>query len=124
MAGRIRGARRPLVFWAICPECFTYIWAEDSSISREEDLDCPYCEKAISLVGGADLTDSCKKLQLLLEDIENQIAILPAAIDVHRFLSEQVDYISQAFNDRLDNIQAEKDSAAMNSIQAGTPQAS
>jgi hypothetical protein len=53
-----------------------------------------------------------------MEDIEQQIGVLPAAIDVHRFLTEQVDYIAQAFNDRLDNIQAEKDSTLMESPHA------
>jgi len=113
MTGRIKGARRPVVYWAICPECFTYIWAEDRSISREENLDCPYCGGSISLLGGAELSDNCKKLQVLMEDIERQICDLPAAIDIHRFLSEQVDYIAQAFNDRLDGIQEEKDIAAL-----------
>jgi hypothetical protein len=118
MAGITGGSRRPVVFWAVCPECFTYIWAESSSIAKEENLDCPYCERAIPLLGGAELSDSCRKLQSLLEDIEQQIGVLPAAIDVHRFLNEQVDYIAQAFNDRLDNIQAEKDTGLMDSVNA------
>jgi hypothetical protein len=67
-------------------------------------------------MGGAELSNSCNKLQILLEDIEQQIGTLPAAIDVHRFLTEQVDFIAQAFNDRLDNIQAEKDTALMNAV--------
>lgn len=120
MAGTTRGARRPVVFWATCPECFTYIWVEDSSVSKEESFECPYCEKTISLLGGAELSDKCHKLQALLENIEQQIGTLPAAIDVHRFFSEQVDYIAQAFNDRLDSIQEEKDVALMNAAGAGT----
>lgn len=113
MSGGNKGARRPVIYWAICPECFTYIWAEDTSIAAEENLDCPYCDGSISLLGGAELSDKCRQLQSLMEDIERQIAVLPAAIDIHRFLSEQVDYIAQAFNDRLDGIQEEKDVAAL-----------
>ena len=124
MAGSMKGARRPIVYWAICPECFTYIWAEDSLITREESLDCPYCHGSISLLGGAELSDSCRQLQRLIEDIERQISVLPAAIDIHRFLSEQVDYIAQAFNDRLDGIQEEKDVSLANAADPGVQQAS
>lgn len=111
MSGSTRIARRPVFYWAVCPECLTYIRAEDRAVSGEADLDCPYCEGSIPLLGGAGLAADCNKLQVLLEDIERQVGSLPAAIDVHRFLSEQVDYIAQAFNDRLDGIQEQKDVA-------------
>ncbi|MHB0915811.1 MAG: hypothetical protein ACYC5A_00845 [Thermoleophilia bacterium] len=103
-----------MLYWAVCPECLTYIRAEDRAVSSEVDLDCPYCEGSIPLLGGAGLAADCNKLQKLLEDIEQQVATLPAAIDVHRFLADQVDYIAQAFNDRLDGIQEQKDDALTN----------
>jgi len=61
------------------------------------------------MLGGGQLAESCRKLQALIEDIEHQIALIPAAVDVHRFFFEQVDYIAGAFNDRLDEIQEKKD---------------
>jgi hypothetical protein len=109
MAGKIRGGRRPVVYWAICPECLTYIWVDENQVAAEETAACPYCDRPISLLGGTELANSCQQLQKLLEDIENQIALIPAAVDVHRFFAEQVDYIAAAFNERLDDIQAEKD---------------
>ncbi|MBE0429864.1 MAG: hypothetical protein IBX61_08325 [Thermoleophilia bacterium] len=109
MSSSIKGGRRPVIYWAVCPECLTYIWVDESSVADEETASCPYCEMSISLMGGAELTDSCRRLQVLIEDIERQIGTIPAAIDVHRFLSEQIDYIASIFNDRLDDIQADKD---------------
>lgn len=109
MSGSIKGARRPVVFWAICPECLTYIWIDESSLAGEEATICPYCEKRMSLQGGADLAASCRQLQALIEDIERRIAEMPAAVDVHRFFFEQIGYIAAAFNERLDSIQADKD---------------
>lgn len=102
---------RPAIYWAICPECLTYIWVEESSIADEETATCPYCEIPISLTGGEELAETCRQLQGLLAKIERQISEIPAAIDVHRFLFEQVEYIAAAFNDRLDEIQADKDLA-------------
>lgn len=124
MAGASKGGRRPVIYWAVCPDCFTYIWAEHLSVSREENLDCPYCDGSISLLGGAELSDNCNKLQLLIEEVEQQITLLPAAIDIHRFLSEQVDYIAQAFNDRLDGIQEAKDVGAMKAVEGEARQVS
>lgn len=109
MSSSIKGARRPVVFWATCPRCLTYIWVDESSIADEETATCPYCERQISLQGGADLAASCRQLQTLIEDIERRISVIPAAVDVHRFFFEQVDYIAAAFNERLDRIQADKD---------------
>ncbi|MFA5808971.1 MAG: hypothetical protein WC935_01360 [Thermoleophilia bacterium] len=109
MTRSVKGGRRPVVFWAICPECLTYIWVDGSAIADEIAAACPYCDKPISLQGGSELANSCKQLQGLLEDVERQISLIPAAIDVHRFLFEQVEYIAAAFNDRLDEIQEEKD---------------
>lgn len=109
MTRSVKGGRRPVVFWAICPECLTYIWVDGSAIADEITETCPYCDKPIPLMGGAELAESCRQLQGLLEDVERQIALIPAAIDVHRFLFEQVEYIAGAFNDRLDAIQEEKD---------------
>ncbi len=107
-----RGGRRPVIYWATCPECFTYIWVEESSLKSEKGVSCPYCESAISTAGCEKLANSCNRLQAILEDIERQIATLPTAIDVHRFISEQVGHIAAAFNDRLDEIQESKDAAA------------
>lgn len=123
MSAGSKGPRRGVQYWAICPECFTYISVEGKSISREDNFACPYCEGNISLLGGSELSDNCQSLQLLIEDIERQIAVLPAAIDIHRFLFEQVDYIAQTFNDRLDGIQEQKDFAATDTADAGAPQA-
>lgn len=109
MSGKTRGGRRSVVYWAICPECLTYIWVDENQVASEETAACPYCDRPISLLGGTELANSCKQLQGLMEDIENQIALIPAAIDVHRFFSYQVDYIASAFNERLDDIQAKKD---------------
>lgn len=97
------------MFWAICSECLTYIWVGETSVANEETIVCQYCDSPISLTGGAELADSCNLLQGLLEDIEQQVASMPTAIDVHRFLSEQVGHIAGAFNDRLDEIQEKKD---------------
>ncbi|MHB1411783.1 MAG: hypothetical protein ACYCXE_00320 [Thermoleophilia bacterium] len=63
----------------------------------------------MSLEGGKRLSESCNQLQAILEDIEVQISSLPTAIDVHRFISEQVGHIAGSFNDRLDEIQETKD---------------
>lgn len=104
MSGRIGVGRRPFIFWAICSECLTYIWVEEASIVNEDTIVCQYCGSPISLLGGADLAKSCNQLQALLEDIERQVATLPTAIDVHRFISEQVGNIASSFNDRLDEI--------------------
>lgn len=109
MTSSVKGGRRPVVYWTICPECLTYIWVDGSAVADEVTATCPYCDKPISLLGGSELVESCKQLQGLLEDVERQISLIPAAIDVHRFLAEQVDYIAAAFNDRLDDIQEEKD---------------
>ncbi|MEK6536277.1 MAG: hypothetical protein AABZ63_02185, partial [Actinomycetota bacterium] len=84
-------------------------WVDESRVAIEETTGCPYCDRPISLIGGKQLADSCQQLQRLMEDIEQQIALIPAAVDVHRFFFEQVDYIAAAFNDRLDDIQAKKD---------------
>jgi hypothetical protein len=121
MSGKIRGGRRPFVFWAICSECLTYIWVEETSIVKEDTIACQYCGSPISLLGGADLAKSCNQLQALLEDIERQVAILPTAIDVHRFISEQVGHIASSFNDRLDEIHQGKDDekAGMEAHQTG-----
>lgn len=97
------------MYWATCSECLTYIWISEPALINEEVATCPYCEAPVPLTGGAQLSQSCNKLQGMLEEIERQIATLPTAFDVHRFISEQVDNISAAFNDRLDEIQAEKD---------------
>lgn len=109
MSGNAKGGRRPVVYWTICPECLTYIWVDESQVSIEETASCPYCDRPISLLGGKQLADSCRQLQRLMENIEQQITLIPAAVDVHRFFFEQVDYIAAAFNDRLDDIQAKKD---------------
>lgn len=109
MSGNAKGGRRPVVYWTICPECLTYIWVDESQVAIEESTACPYCDRPISLLGGEQLADSCHQLQRLMEDIEQQIALIPAAVDVHRFFFEQVDYIAAAFNDRLDDIQEKKD---------------
>lgn len=109
MSGKTRGGRRPVVYWAICPECLTYIWVDEHQVASEKTASCPYCDRPISLLGGTELSDSCKQLQELIEAVEHQITLIPAAVDVHRFFSEQVDYIAAAFNDRLDDIQAKKD---------------
>lgn len=106
-----KGGRRPVIYWAVCPECLTYIWVEESSISDEETAACPYCDMPISLMGGEELVTRCRELQVLMEDIERLVSEIPAAIDVHRFLFEQVEFIAGAFNDRLDEIQASKDVA-------------
>ncbi len=104
MSGSIVGGRRPVVYWAICSECLTYIWVGESFVISEDTITCQYCDSPISLLGGAELAKSCNQLQGLLEDIERQIATLPTAIDVHRFISEQVGHIASSFNDRLDEI--------------------
>ncbi len=109
MSGRKKGGNRPVVYWAICSECLTYIWVGESAVANEETISCQYCDSPISLMGGAELADSCNLLQGLLEDIERQVANMPTAVDVHRFLSEQVGHIAGAFNDRLDEIQESKD---------------
>ncbi len=109
MSGNAKRGRRPVVYWTICSECLTYIWVDESRVAIEETTGCPYCDRPISLIGGKQLADSCQQLQRLMEDIEQQIALIPAAVDVHRFFFEQVDYIATAFNDRLDDIQAKKD---------------
>jgi len=109
MTSKAEGGRRPVVYWAICPECLTYIWIDETQVANEATAACPYCDLSISLLGGEHLAESCRKLQRLIEDIENQISLIPAAIDVHRFFSDQIDYIAGAFNDRLDEIQEEKD---------------
>jgi DNA-directed RNA polymerase subunit RPC12/RpoP len=111
MNGSNKGGRRPVIYWATCPECFTYIWVAESSLVNEESISCPYCDSSISLAGGARLSESCNQLQALLEDIERQVSMLPTAIDVHRFISEQVGHIANAFNDRLDEIQESKDNS-------------
>lgn len=98
-----------MLYWAICPECLTYIWVEESSIADEDTANCPYCDIPISLIGGEELVGKCRELQVLIEEIEHLVSVMPAAIDVHRFLFEQVEYIAGAFNDRLDQIQADKD---------------
>lgn len=113
-----------MVFWAVCPECLTYIWIEETAVKDEKTATCPYCEIPISLLGGTELASSCRELQMLIEDIEQQIRVIPAAIDVHRFLAEQVDYIAAAFNDRLDDIQSIKDSAPVESTAVEAKQAS
>lgn len=110
MPRKVKGGRRPVVFWAICPGCFTYTWLEESSLVGEGDMTCSVCDSTIPLAGGARLAESCNRLQALLEDIERQISELPTPIDVHRFISDQVDIIADAFNDRLDEIQAKRDS--------------
>ncbi len=109
MTRSIKGGRRPVIYWTICPECLTYIWVDGSAVADEVTEICPYCDKPISLMGGTELVESCKQLQGLLEDVERQITMIPSAIDVHRFLFEQVEYIAAAFNDRLDEIQEKKD---------------
>ena len=109
MSRSAKGGRRPFIYWAVCPDCLTYIWVDEHSITDEKRVSCPYCDMSMSLLGGAELTESCRRLQALIEDIERQIRVIPAAIDVHRFLSEQVEYVAAAFNDRLDEIQADKD---------------
>lgn len=109
MSRSSKGGRRPVVYWAICPECLTYIWVDGAQIAREETATCPYCDTAISLLGGEQLSESLDRMQALIEDIEEQIGVMPAAIDVHRFLNDQIEYIAAKFNDRLDDIQASKD---------------
>jgi hypothetical protein len=113
-----------VVYWTICPECLTYIWVDEASVADEETASCPYCDIPISLLGGMDLAESCRRIQALLEDIERQIRVIPAAIDVHRFLFEQVDYIAAAFNDRLDECQAHKDLEDLNTADVEAKQAS
>jgi hypothetical protein len=102
----------------------TYIWVEESQIADEETATCPYCDKPIPLLGGAELSESLRSLQALLEDIQRQIAELPSAIDVHRFLFEQVDYIASTFNDRLDDIQEVKDIDLVGPADLGAKRAS
>ena len=109
MSPNSEGGRRPVIYWASCPECFTYIWVDERDLKGEKVVTCPYCDTLISLSGGALLSESCNRLQALMEDIESQIAAMPTAIDVHRFISEQVGNIAGAFNDRLDEIQETKD---------------
>ena len=109
MTLRTKGGRRPVIYWAVCPECLTYIWVDESTVAGEDTSTCPYCEMPISLIGGQELAENCRRLQELIEQIDRQIATIPAAIDVHRFLLDQVDYIAATFNDRLDDIQADKD---------------
>lgn len=109
MPDRTHG-RRPVIYWAICPECLTYTWLEESALVREEPLTCDYCGAPVDLHGGGELAESCNRLQALLEDIERQIATLPIPIDVHRFIAEQVDTIAGVFNDRLDEFQEMIDS--------------
>lgn len=109
MPRSFKGGRRPVVYWAICPECLTYIWVDEPQVAGEETATCPYCDTPIPLLGGEQLADSLGRVQALLEDIEQQIGGLPAAIDVHRFLFDQIEYIAARFNDRLDDIQASKD---------------
>ena len=104
-----KAGRRPVIYWAICPDCFTYIWVEEGALRSENGISCPYCESPMSMAGGKRLAESCNQLQAILEDIEIQVAALPTAIDVHRFISEQVGNIAGAFNDRLDEIQETKD---------------
>ncbi|MCL6107200.1 MAG: hypothetical protein M1309_07665 [Actinobacteria bacterium] len=120
------GGRRPVIFWASCPECFTYIWVDERDLKGEKVVTCPYCDTLISLSGGALLSESCNRLQALLEDIEKQISVMPTAIDVHRFISEQVGHIAGAFNDRLDEIQESKDEASSESgqVESGKKRAS
>lgn len=109
MSRNAKGGRRPVVYWVICPECLTYIWVDESQVATEETASCPYCDRPISLLGGERLANSCRELQGLIEEIERQIALIPAAIDVHRFFFEQIEFMAGAFNDRLDEIQASKD---------------
>ena len=109
MSRSFKGGRRPVIYWAICPECLTYIWVDGTQVANEETATCPYCETAISLLGGEQLAGSLGRVQALIENIEEQIGVMPAAIDVHRFLSDQIEYIAARFNDRLDDIQASKD---------------
>ena len=117
MKRSFKGGRRPVIYWATCPECLTYIWVGESSIADEETIGCPYCDTPISLLGGEHLAENCNHLQQILEDIERQISMLPTAIDVHRFISEQVGHIATAFNDRLDEIQEAKDSLATSELE-------
>lgn len=112
MSGKKGGGRTPVVFWAICPGCLTYTWLEESSLAREETQTCSFCDTEMTMAGGARLAETCNELQGVLEEVESQIAELPAAIDVHRFIFEQVDGIAAVFNDRLDEIQAAKDAEA------------
>lgn len=112
MSGKKVGGRTPVVFWAICPGCLTYTWLEESSLAREETLTCSFCDTEITMAGGARLAETCNELQGILEEVERQIAEMPAAIDIHRFIFEQVDGIAAVFNDRLDEIQAAKDAEA------------
>jgi len=85
------------------------VWVGEPSIRSEETITCQYCDSPIALLGGSELADSCNQLQALIEDIESQIATLPTAIDVHRFISEQVGHIASSFNDRLDEIHESTD---------------
>ncbi|MHB0866814.1 MAG: hypothetical protein ACYC6B_00050 [Thermoleophilia bacterium] len=112
-----------MVYWTVCPECLTYICVEETAIKDEKTASCPYCEIPISLLGGTELVASCRDVQILIEDIEQKIRMIPAAIDVHRFLAEQIDYIAAAFNDRLDDIQSIKDSAPVESTAVEAKQA-
>lgn len=111
MADETHG-RRPVVYWVICPECLTYTWLEESALVREEPLTCDYCGTAVDLRGGEELARSCNRLQAVIEDIERQIAAMPTAIDVHRFIAVQVDTIAGVFNDRLDEFQEKNDNQA------------
>ncbi len=104
-----KAGRRPVIYWATCPDCFTYIWVDEGALRGEEKINCPYCDSPMSLEGGNRLSECCNQLQAILEDIEVQISSLPTAIDIHRFISEQVGHIAGAFNDRLDEIQETKD---------------
>ncbi len=118
MSRSFKGGRRPVVYWAICPECLTYIWVDEPLIANEETATCPYCDTPIDLAGGEQLASSLDNVQALLEEIEHQIGELPAAIDVHRFLFDQIEYIAARFNDRLDDIQACKDLDELDAVDA------
>ena len=120
MTRSFKGGRRPVIYWATCPECLTYIWVGESAIADEQTIACPYCESPIPLLGGELLAQSCNQLQGLLEDIERQISMMPTAVDVHRFISDQVNNIAGAFNDRLDEIQESKDNRLAEELEAGS----
>lgn len=117
MAMKKGGGRTPVIFWAICPGCLTYTWLEESALSREETQTCSFCDTEITMAKGARLAETCNQLQAIIEEVERQIAELPTAIDVHRFIFEQVDSIAAVFNDRLDEIQAAKDAEAKESAE-------
>ena len=65
MSSKTKGGRRPVVYWAVCPECLTYIWVDESQVIAEETPSCPYCDRPISLLGGQELANSCRQLQAL-----------------------------------------------------------